>query len=175
VSRLEQLWAGWRQAYLEGTGEDGRLTDALEVPEGGSLFSAIEQSGLPDDESFVLHRGETCFAMLNVYPYTSGHTMVLPLRPVGRLGDLSEVEHAELWSMVRDAVAAIEAAYGPGGVNVGLNQGRAAGAGIPEHLHVHCVARWSGDTNFMTAAAGIRVLPEALVESWSKLRENWPA
>tara|TARA_B100001123_G_scaffold246043_2_gene274976 strand:+ start:5568 stop:6095 length:528 start_codon:yes stop_codon:yes gene_type:complete len=175
VSRLEQLWAGWRQAYLEGTGEDGRLTDALEVPEGGSLFSAIEQSGLPDDESFVLHRGETCFAMLNIYPYTSGHTMVLPLRPVGRLGDLSEVEHAELWSMVRDAVAAIEAAYGPGGVNVGLNQGRAAGAGIPEHLHVHCVARWSGDTNFMTAAAGIRVLPEALVESWSKLRENWPA
>ncbi|MDP6975417.1 MAG: HIT domain-containing protein [Acidimicrobiales bacterium] len=175
MSRLEQLWAGWRQAYLEGTGEDGRLTDALEVPEGGSLFSAIEQSGLPDDESFVLHRGETCFAMLNVYPYTSGHTMVLPLRPVGRLGDLSEVEHAELWSMVRDAVAAIEAAYGPGGVNVGLNQGRAAGAGIPEHLHVHCVARWSGDTNFMTAAAGIRVLPEALVESWSKLRENWPA
>ncbi len=123
----------------------------------------------------MLHRGETCFAMLNVYPYTSGHTMVLPLRPVGRLGDLSEVEHAELWSMVRDAVAAIEAAYGPGGVNVGLNQGRAAGAGIPEHLHVHCVARWSGDTNFMTAAAGIRVLPEALVESWSKLRENWPA
>ncbi|MBL77407.1 MAG: HIT family hydrolase [Acidimicrobiaceae bacterium] len=175
MSRLEQLWAGWRQAYLEGTGEDGRLTDALEVPEGGSLFSAIEQSGLPDDESFVLHRGETCFAMLNIYPYTSGHTMVLPLRPVGRLGDLSEVEHAELWSMVRDAVAAIEAAYGPGGVNVGLNQGRAAGAGIPEHLHVHCVARWSGDTNFMTAAAGIRVLPEALVESWSKLRENWPA
>lgn len=175
MSRLEQLWAGWRQAYLEGTGEDGRLTDALEVPEGGSLFSAIEQSGLPDDESFVLHRGETCFAMLNIYPYTSGHTMVLPLRPVGRLGDLSEVEHAELWSMVRDAVAAIEAAYGPGGVNVGLNQGRAAGAGIPEHLHVHCVARWSGDTNFMTVAAGIRVLPEALVESWSKLRENWPA
>jgi ATP adenylyltransferase len=117
----------------------------------------------------------TAFAMLNIYPYTSGHTMVMPKRPVGSLADLTNDEHAELWSMVRDAVAAIEAAYGPGGINVGLNQGRAAGAGIPEHIHVHCVARWSGDTNFMTATAGARVLPEALVESWSKLREHWPA
>ena len=175
MSRLDHLWAGWRQAYLDGTGEDERLADSLDIPEGGSLFSAVEQSGLPDGESFVLHRGSTAFAMLNIYPYTSGHTMVMPKRPVGSLADLTDAEHAELWSMVRDAVAAIEAAYLPGGVNVGLNQGRAAGAGIPEHLHVHCVARWTGDTNFMTATAGVRVLPEVLAESWSKLREHWPA
>ncbi|HIE68730.1 MAG TPA: HIT domain-containing protein, partial [Planctomycetes bacterium] len=121
MSRLDHLWAGWRQAYLDGTGEDERLADSLDIPEGDSLFSAVEQSGLPDEESFVLHRGSTAFAMLNIYPYTSGHTMVMPKRPVGSLADLTDAEHAELWSMVRDAVAAIEAAYLPGGVNVGLN------------------------------------------------------
>ena len=113
-------------------------------------------------------------ALLNAYPYTSGHLLVVPRRAVAALAELTEDEHAALWSTVRDAVAAVEAAYSPGGVNVGLNQGAAAGAGVPGHLHVHVLPRWSGDTNFMTATADTRVLPEALGETWRRLVEAWP-
>jgi ATP adenylyltransferase len=157
---------------LAGEQDQRELPD---IPEGGSIFSAIERSGLPDEETFVVARGDACFVLLNVYPYTSGHAMVLPKRVVGTLADLTDEEHAELWLMVRDTVTALEAAYMPGGINVGLNQGRAAGAGVPEHLHVHCLPRWLGDTNFLTSVAGARVLPEALNDSWKRLREHWPA
>ena len=139
-----------------------------------TLFEAIEASGLPDEETFVVHRGAKCLALLNAYPYTSGHLLVVPRRAVAALAELTEDEHAALWSTVRDAVAAVEAAYLPGGVNVGLNQGAAAGAGVPGHLHVHVLPRWSGDTNFMTTTAGTRVLPEALGETWRRLVEAWP-
>ena len=139
-----------------------------------TLFEAIEASGLPDEETFVVHRGAKCLALLNAYPYTSGHLLVVPRRAVAALAELTEDEHAALWSTVRDAVAAVEAAYLPGGVNVGLNQGAAAGAGVPGHLHVHVLPRWFGDTNFMTATAGTRVLPEALGETWRRLVEAWP-
>jgi len=98
----------------------------------------------------------------------------VPRRAVAALAELTDDEHAALWSTVRDAVAAVEAAYSPGGVNVGLNQGAAAGAGVPGHLHVHVLPRWSGDTNFMTATADTRVLPEALGETWRRLVDAWP-
>ena len=145
------------------------------VPDGSTLFEAIEQSGLDDSETFIVHRGETCFVLLNAYPYTSGHMMVLPRRAVATLDGLGAAEHEELWATVRDAVAAVESAFSPGGVNVGLNLGPAAGAGVPGHLHVHVVPRWSGDTNFTTTTADLRVLPEALGDSWRRLREAWPA
>ena len=139
-----------------------------------TLFEAIEASGLPDEETFVVHRGPKCLVLLNAYPYTSGHLLVVPRRARAALAELTEDEHAALWSMVRDAVAAVEAAYSPDGVNVGLNQGAAAGAGVPSHLHVHVLPRWSGDTNFMTTTADTRVLPEALGETWRRLVEAWP-
>ena len=145
------------------------------VSDGATLFEAIEQSGLDDSETFIVHRGETCFVLLNAYPYTSGHMMVLPRRAVATLDGLDAAEHEELWATVRDAVAAVESAFSPGGVNVGLNLGPAAGAGVPGHLHVHVVPRWSGDTNFTTTTADLRVLPEALGDSWRRLREAWPA
>ena len=145
------------------------------VQGGLTLFEAIEQSGLDDSETFIVHRGETCFVLLNAYPYTSGHMMVLPRRAVATLDGLDAAEHEELWATVRDAVAAVESAFSPGGVNVGLNLGPAAGAGVPGHLHVHVVPRWSGDTNFTTTTADLRVLPEALGDSWRRLREAWPA
>ena len=145
------------------------------VQGGSTLFEAIEQSGLDDSETFIVHRGETCFVLLNAYPYTSGHMMVLPRRAVATLDGLDAVEHEELWATVRDAVAAVESAFSAGGVNVGLNLGPAAGAGVPGHLHVHVVPRWSGDTNFTTTTADLRVLPEALGDSWRRLREAWPA
>ena len=139
----------------------------METPEGLSIFSAIEQSGLPDEETLIIYRGETCFALLNVYPYTTGHTMIIPLREVEALTDLTTQEYEELWQLVKKTVQSLEVAYNPDGINVGLNQGKAAGAGIPEHLHVHCLPRWSGDTNFSTTVAGARVLPESLTDTLS--------
>ncbi len=149
--------------------------DSSEDPAGRTLFEVLADGDHDDETSLVLHRGPTCFAVMNAYPYTSGHLMVLPRRAVGELSDLTEDEHLELWATVRDAVAAVNGAFEPGGVNVGVNLGRAAGAGIPGHLHVHVVPRWSGDTNFTTTVANVRVLPEALDESWRRLREAWPA
>jgi len=169
---LGRLWAGWRTTYITRVSDD----DAEVRPdiEGRSLFDRILASDLPDRESGVLHRGERCFAVLNAFPYGSGHLMVLPNRAVADLADLDADESAELWSLVHAAVAAIRAAYRPDGVNVGVNLGAGAGAGVPDHLHVHCLPRWSGDTNFMTAVAETRVLPEPLVTSWDKLTSAWP-
>jgi ATP adenylyltransferase len=164
---MERLWAGWRSSYVAAAG-NGALAGE------GSIFRRILASGLPDDETHVVWRGDTCFAILNAYPYTSGHLLVMPYREVGELEDLTPAEAAEMWAGVRDAVVAIKAAYAPHGVNVGMNLGEAAGAGVPSHLHVHVLPRWSADSNFMTAVAEVRVLPEALGDSWRKLREAWP-
>ncbi|QXC61821.1 HIT domain-containing protein [Aquihabitans sp. G128] len=170
---LARLWAGWRTAYIERLGDDP--AEVRPDGDGRSLFERIFASDLPDDETHVLWRGETCFAVLNAYPYGSGHLLVLPQRAVADLGGLTEAEATELWAGVRAGVAAIEAAYRPDGVNVGINLGAGAGAGVPDHLHVHCLPRWSGDTNFMTAVAEARVLPEPLEVSSRKLRAAWPA
>lgn len=168
---LGRLWAGWRSAYVSGEAGDGPAP----VPDGpGSIFERILASGLPDDQTYVLARGRHCAAILNVYPYGSGHLMVLPHRAVADLLDLDDEAHDELWSMVRDSVRAIRSAYRPDGVNVGTNLGRAAGASIPDHLHVHCLPRWAGDTTFLTSIAEIRMLPEPLDLSWRKLRAAWP-
>ena len=167
ASGLERLWAGWRSEYVEG-GVD------VDPDVEGSLFQRIVESGLPDEETCVLTRGQSTFALLNAFPYTSGHLMVLPYRAVPNLEDLTDDEHGELWATVRDAVVAVKAAYRPEGVNVGLNLGLAAGAGVPDHLHVHVLPRWAGDTNFVTSVAELRVLPEALGRSWERLREVWP-
>lgn len=168
---MARLWAGWRTTYIERI-----TTDDAEVrPDaaGRSLFERILHSGLPDSESLVLWRGPTCFVVLNAYPYGSGHLLVLPQRAVPDLADLTPEEAAELWGTVHRAVAAIRAAYTPDGVNVGVNLGAGAGAGVPDHLHVHCLPRWSGDTNFLTAVAETRVLPEPLSVTFQKLRDAW--
>ncbi|MDP7551355.1 MAG: HIT domain-containing protein [Acidimicrobiales bacterium] len=173
MSGLENLWAGWRLSYVEGL-SDADARGSVPGQGGLSLFESIEQADVPDDESFIVHRGSTCFVLMNVYPYSSGHMLVLPKRAVATLEDLTEEEYGELWAAVRTAVAALKEALSPQGVNVGLNLGRAAGAGIEGHVHVHVVPRWSGDTNFTTTTAGIRVLPEALGETWRRLRSVWP-
>lgn len=166
---VENLWAGWRTSYVQ----DSDRGD-VDVPEGSTLFEAILGSGLPDSETYIVWRGEHCYALLNRFPYTSGHVMVLPNRGVRDLGDLDDDEHRELWEGVRMAVQAIRKAFGPHGVNVGANLGRGAGAGVPDHLHVHVVPRWKGDTNFMTAVANTRVLPETLDSAWRRVVDAWP-
>jgi diadenosine tetraphosphate (Ap4A) HIT family hydrolase len=166
---LERLWAGWRTTYVESAAADGGEAS------GGSVFARILASRRPDIETHIVWRGPTCFAILNAFPYTNGHTLVMPYREVGDLGDLTVDEHAELWRGVTQCVAALQAAYRPEGVNVGMNLGRAAGAGVPGHLHVHVLPRWNGDTNFMTAVAEVRVLPESLPSSAARVRAAWPA
>jgi ATP adenylyltransferase len=138
------------------------------------VFCRIAASGPPSEENGVLWRGELTLAVLNAYPYASGHLMVVPLRHVGSIGALDDRESAEMWSAVRKGVAAIETAFNPEGINLGANLGQAAGAGIPRHLHMHAVPRWVGDTNFMTAVAGVRVLPETLAVTWQRLHRAWP-
>ena len=164
---MDRLWAGWRSGYVAAAG-NGALAGE------GSIFRRILDAGLPDGETHVVWRGEVTFALLNAFPYTCGHLLVMPYREVGELEDLTLAESAELWAATRAAVAAIKAAYQPQGVNVGLNLGEAAGAGIPSHLHVHVLPRWNADSNFMTSVAETRVLPESLDETWRKLRDAWP-
>lgn len=166
---LEHLWAGWRSVYV--------ADDAARRPDPsreGSLFEQILTSGLPDDQTYVVRRTATCAVLLNIYPYTTGHLMVLPRRAAPALVDLTGDEEAELWATVREATVALEAAYRCDGINVGVNLGEAGGAGVPGHLHVHVLPRWAADTNFMTSIANVRVLPEPLDVTWQKLRDHWP-
>jgi ATP adenylyltransferase len=169
VTGFERLWNGWRSTYVSS------IPPERDAPGQGSIFTQILRSGLPDDETHIVHRGEQCFAILNAYPYGTGHTLILPYREVADLEGLEPVEAAALWLTVTDAVRAVKAAYRPEGVNVGINLGRPAGGSVSEHLHVHVVPRWTGDANFMTAVANTRTLPEPLVDTASKLRRAWPA
>ncbi len=172
---LEHLWNGWRASYVtSGGAAAGVAHDDVESGR-GSVFTRILRSGLPDDETHIVHRGERCFVVLNAFPYSVGHLLVLPYREVGELEDLESAEVAELWATVTDAVVALKRAYRPEGVNVGVNLGRPAGGSVSDHLHVHVVPRWTGDSNFMTATANTRTLPEALPDTAANLRATWPS
>ncbi|MGA3215340.1 MAG: HIT domain-containing protein [Acidimicrobiales bacterium] len=169
---LDHLWAGWRSSYVSSFEDVGTANGAVgQRP--ACVFCAIVGSGESEQVRHVLWTGKLTVALLNAYPYSPGHVMVLPLRHTRDIAELEPEESAELGSTVREAVAAVRAAYRPEGLNIGLNLGRAAGAGIPDHLHVHIVPRWIGDTNFMTSVADTRVLPESLGDSWAKLRAAW--
>lgn len=166
MSGLDRLWAAWRSEYVAVA--DGQ--NAVEC-----VFCAILGGDLPGEEGNVVFRGERCAVILNAYPYTSGHVLVMPVRHVSDLDQLTEEEGVELWSLTTKSAAALKSAYGPEGLNLGANIGRAAGAGIPAHLHLHALPRWTGDTNFMTSVAEARVLPESLAVSLKRLRDAWPA
>lgn len=165
---MDRLWAGWRSSYLENTGQP------VAPGPGGCVFCGLLAAGTPDVETLIVWRSPLVAAVLNAYPYGSGHVLVMPTRHAGELAGVTGEERTALWETVHAAVEAVTAAYRPGGVNVGANLGRAAGAGIPGHLHVHVLPRWDGDTNFMTSVAEARVLPEALDETWRRLRAAWP-
>lgn len=165
---LDRLWADWRSSYVRD------VTASKSAASSGCVFCDLATLA-PAAAVGVVASDPHCFCVLNAYPYGSGHLLVLPKRHVAKLGGLSEDEATALWSMARKAVSAVEAAYGPDGVNFGANLGAAAGAGIPAHLHLHVLPRWSGDTNFMTSIAETRVLPESLAESWTRLSDVWPS
>jgi ATP adenylyltransferase len=141
---------------------------AADVP-GGCVFCNARDRG-DDRRSYLLARGDHAFLILNTFPYASGHLMAVVNRHVGALVDAQAAELSDMMRLVQRAVTALAAEYRPDGFNVGLNQGRAAGAGIEDHLHIHVVPRWSGDANFVTVLADTRVLPETLDTTWERLR-----
>ncbi|HMS55621.1 MAG TPA: HIT domain-containing protein [Fimbriimonadaceae bacterium] len=157
----EQLWAPWRLSYIQ-------KADA-EAAKGGCIFVDLPAQD-SDRENLILFRGQHAFVMLNAFPYTSGHLMVAPYRHTADLNDLNDEELLEINQLVRDCTNWIKSVYKPDGFNIGVNLGRAAGAGIPNHVHWHIVPRWNGDTNFMTTVGEVRVLPQSLSESWEQLR-----
>jgi ATP adenylyltransferase len=166
---LEHLWAGWRSEYVaEATARDGHSS-----PGGDCVFCRIIATGAPSVDNGIVWRDELSCVLLNAYPYATGHVLVMPLRHISGLDELTTEESISLWEATTKAVAVFERAYQPDGANIGANLGRAAGAGIPSHLHLHALPRWSGDTNFMTTVAGVRVMPEPLSETWSKLHAAW--
>jgi diadenosine tetraphosphate (Ap4A) HIT family hydrolase len=170
---LEQLWAGWRRDYIvQATARE--RAGGIAQGEDDCVFCRLAASGPPSEDNLVVWRGERTFVVMNAYPYASGHVLVLPLRHTGALDDLTADESAELWAATLASVKAIETAYEPDALNMGANLGRAAGAGLPSHVHLHVLPRWSGDTNFMTAVAGTRVMPETLQLSWKRLNDAWP-
>jgi ATP adenylyltransferase len=155
---METLHAPWRIEYI--------LSAKPELKEG--LFTRIAQSS-DDEENLVIVRDRTCFALLNRYPYVGGHLMTVPYKETADLHGLTDEELADLWKLTRRCLAALTAVMKPDGFNVGINLGKVAGAGIVEHLHIHVVPRWNGDTNFMPVLANTTVLPEALKEIAAKL------
>ena len=158
---MDVLWAGWRSAYMTEV-QQGTDADAC-------LFCELPDAG--DEAVYILERGEAAYSVLNLYPYTSGHLMIAPFRHVGAPGDLTDEEQADVWRLLARSQAALDAVLGPHGYNLGVNQGRAGGAGVLGHFHLHVVPRWSGDANFMTATANARILPEALADTWQRLRD----
>lgn len=166
---IDTLWNGWRAAYLAG---EGRRPAGVNQ---GSIFTQILDSGLPDEATNIVHRGKHTFAILNAFPYNPGHLLVLPYDEVPDLEDLDPATAVELWATVTDAVRTLKSVYAPGGINVGVNLGRAAGGSISEHLHVHVLPRWHGDANFLTSIANATTIPEALDVTAAKIRAAWPA
>ena len=134
----------------------------------GCLFCALKQKG-DDPERWIMERNRNAFLVLNAFPYTSGHSMVAVNRHVGTMAGLTTAERADVWGMVARAEKAIQRVYKPQGMNLGVNLGRCAGAGVIGHLHIHVVPRWEGDTNFMTVLGETRVLPEDLADTYTRL------
>ena len=158
---MEYLWAPWRMAYFEDP-----------FPVEGCLFCwAPKQEDSPTN--LVVYRGRHAYAMLNRYPYTSAHLMVVPYHHVAHLTGLEDDVLLDMMHLTQQALQVLQELYHPQGFNVGFNIGKAAGAGIIEHIHLHVVPRWPGDTNFMTTLAQARVLPEALDVTFTKVRETW--
>jgi ATP adenylyltransferase len=154
---MDRLWAPWRLSYVT----------AAQVPATDCIFC---DACAGRDVDLVVLRGRVCYVILNLYPYNNGHLMVVPNRHLAALEALTPDEQTELMQLARLAEMALNEAYRPQGINVGINLGKAAGAGIENHLHIHLVPRWSGDTNFMTAVGQTRVLPEDLAATAARLR-----
>ena len=156
---MERIWAPWRLEYIQ---------RADELP--GCVFCLAAQGS--DEDGLVVHRGERAFVLLNKFPYASGHLMVAPLRHVADFDELENEEALEIHRLAAQGLGALASVYEPQGYNLGWNLGRVAGAGVIDHVHLHVVPRWAGDTNFMPVLADVKVLPEALLRTAERLRPH---
>jgi len=161
---LQRLWSPWRSKYIA-SGVDSQAE--------GCVFCRIAASPDQDETNFVLHRGEHAFVVLNLYPYITGHLMIVPYLHTSELDALAKEISDEMMDLAKRAQTALRAVYSPSGFNMGMNLGSAAGAGIADHLHIHMLPRWSGDTNFMTTVGESRVIPEALEATYARLRDRF--
>jgi len=158
---LHRLWAPWRAKYIQEVADKS--------PEKCFLCEALRLEN--PEEAFVLEINKYSFAILNIYPYNTGHLMVVPIRHTGNFEELTPEEHQDLGLLIAKCIRALKLAYSPHGINIGMNLGRAAGAGLESHLHYHIVPRWNGDTNFMPIIADTKVISEMLEDSFSKLTQ----
>lgn len=150
---MDTIFAPWRMEYIKG-----------EKPEGCVFCKCSIRC-----DDYIVYEGKSCFVMLNRYPYVSGHTMIIPVRHIGKIEDLTSEERSEIFSLLDTTVRVLKEAMNPDGFNIGMNIGKAAGAGIEEHIHVHVIPRWEGDTNFMSVVNNIRVIPEDMQTTATKL------
>ncbi len=154
---MKQIWAPWRIEYIQ-----------IQKPEGCILCDKPKQKD--DAANYILYRGERNFIIMNSYPYNPGHLMIAPYRHVANLEELTDEERREHFEMVSRSVKILREVFNPAGFNIGMNLGKIAGAGIDDHIHTHIVPRWQGDTNFMPVIADVRVIPEALAETYENLK-----
>ena len=158
-----RIWAPWRLDYVK---------DASKDMEEECIFCAKPAAG-DDRANLIVHRGELAFVILNLFPYTNGHLMVAPYEHTGRFQDLSPETMAEMTALAQQSMRRLEHVYSPHGFNLGLNQGRVAGAGVEHHIHLHVVPRWGGDTNFMPVTADTRVMPQTLDQTYEALKGSF--
>jgi len=158
---MDTLWAPWRIKYITSNEHPGKCV----------FCAAPEENN--DQGNLILYRGKNTFIIMNRYPYTTGHLMIVPYVHTANMDSLASEIRAEMMEMVNDAINKLKIVYKPDGINVGINLGSAAGAGIAEHMHIHIVPRWNGDTNFMSTVGEARVLPESLESTYSRLVELW--
>jgi len=157
---MERIWAPWRMRYIQ-----------VKKPEGCILCDKPKQNS--DAQNYILYRGKNNFVIMNSYPYNPGHLMIAPYRPVAELEELTDEERNEHFEIVSRSIKVLKEVFNPGGFNIGTNIGRIAGAGIDGHIHTHIVPRWQGDTNFMPVFSDVRVIPQALAETYEKLKEKF--
>lgn len=161
---MDYLWTPWRYAYV---------STAAGKSESCVLCEKLQERD--DRKALIVHRGQRCYILLNAFPYTTGHVMIAPYEHVDQLDKLAPAAAAEMMSLMQRLESVLRAVYRPEGLNMGMNLGAAAGAGVAAHIHMHVLPRWTADTNFMTAVAETRVLPEALETTWTKIRKQWEA
>jgi ATP adenylyltransferase len=160
---LDRLWSPWRYQYIAAGG-------AADSESEGCVFCRLRDDTGNDEKNFVLHRAAQNFIVLNIYPYISGHLLVVPYEHVGDLDAANKATTDELMDLTKRCQTALREVYRPTGFNVGMNLGRSAGAGVADHIHIHVLPRWNGDTNFMTTVGETRVIPEDLTSTYQKLR-----
>ena len=161
---MQRLWSPWRSRYI---------ASGVDAQKDGCVFCSIAADPDSDASNFVLHRGEHAFVLLNLYPYITGHLMIVPYLHTSEFDSVAKEITDEMMDLAKRAQTALREVYSPSGFNLGMNLGSAAGAGIADHIHIHVLPRWSGDTNFMTTVGESRVIPEALDVTYSKLLEKF--